>query len=108
MAVSKIKKGDTVVAIAGKDKGKQGTVVEVCDNKAKVSGLNIATSFQKANPQANVQGGIIKQEAFLDVSNIAILNPLTNKADRVGIKLIDNNKVRYFKSNGEVIDIEGV
>ena len=105
MSINKIKKGDAVIVIAGKDKGKQGTVLNLNGNKVLVEGLNLIKKHQKPNPQANIQGGIIQKEAFMDVSNVAILNPLTNKPDRVGIKVIDNNKIRYFKSNGEVIDI---
>ena len=105
MSISKIKKGDTVIAIAGRDKGKQGTVLEMKGDKVLVEGLNLVKKHQKPNPQANIQGGIIQKESLIDASNVAILNPLTNKPDRVGIKVIDNNKVRYFKSNGEVIDI---
>ena len=105
MSIKKIKKGDTVVVIAGKDKGKQGTVLKVNGNRILVEGLNLITKHQKPNPQANIQGGIIQKEGLMDVSNVAILNPLTNKPDRVGVKVIDNNKIRYYKSNGEVIDI---
>ena len=105
MTIKKIKKGDLVIAIAGRDKGKQGTVLQVSDDKVLVEGINLIKKHQKPNPQANIKGGIIQKEVFMDLSNVAIYNELTKKADKVGFKVIDGRKVRFYKSNGEVIDI---
>ena len=105
--MSKIKKGDDVVVIAGKDKGKRGTVVKVFPDTDRivVENVNIAKKHQKPNPQAGLPGGIIEKEMPLHVSNVALFNPATGKADRVGFKQLDDGrKVRYFKSNGEVLD----
>ncbi|THB66875.1 MAG: 50S ribosomal protein L24 [Gammaproteobacteria bacterium] len=104
----KIVKGDEVVVIAGKDKGRRGTVNKVLVEKSKVlvDGINMVKKHIKANPQAGIDGGIIEKEAPIDISNIAIFNPATGKADRVGVKTLeDGNKVRIFKSNNEVIDL---
>jgi large subunit ribosomal protein L24 len=100
----KLKKDDQIVVITGKDKGKRGSVQRVLDNgRVLVGGVNIVKKHTKANPQAGVQGGIIEKEASIDVSNVAIYNPKTNKADRVGFKEQDGKKVRVYKSNGDVI-----
>lgn len=105
--MNKIIKGDKVIVIAGKDKGKQGQVVRVLGDKVVVEGVNVAKRHQKPNPMRGVEGGIIVKEMPLAISNVAILNPETNKADRVGIKLIEAEgkvkRVRFFKSNGSVI-----
>lgn len=104
----KIVKGDEVVVIAGKDKGRRGTVNKVLVEKSKVlvDGINMVKKHIKANPQAGIDGGIIEKEAPIDISNIAIFNPATGKADRVGVRTLeDGNKVRIFKSNNEVIDL---
>ena len=104
-----IRKGDTVVVISGKDKGKVGTVLRAIPkaNKVVVEGVNVVKHHQKPNLMRGVEGGIVSKEMPLDISNVAILNPETNKADRVGIKLIENEgkvkRVRFFKSNGSVI-----
>lgn len=102
----KIKKGDEVVVIAGKDKGKRGTVVRVMPNdKLVVEGINLVKKHQKPNPMTGQPGGIIDKEMPLHVSNVAIWNPAAGKADRVGFRVLeDNRKVRFFKSNGETID----
>lgn len=106
MALRKIKLGDQVVVIAGKDKGKQGTVLRVIDEKVVVENINMVKKHAKANPAKGEPGGILDKEMPLDASNVAIYNPNTGKADRVGIKTLDDGrKVRYFKSNGEVVDI---
>lgn len=105
MAMKKIKTGDTVVVLAGKDKGSTGRVLLVIDRKAKVEGINLVKKHKKPNPNKDFPGGIVEQEAFIDVSNLAIMNPQTNKADRVGFKVVDGKKVRYLKSNNEVIDV---
>jgi large subunit ribosomal protein L24 len=102
----KIKRDDEVVVIAGRDKGKQGKVVRVlADNRLLVSGVHIVKKHQKPNPQLGVAGGIVEQEAPIQVSNVAIINAATGKADRVGFKVLeDGTKVRVFKSNGEAVD----
>ena len=107
MAMRKIKKGDDVVVISGKDKGKQGTVLRVIDDeKVIVQNINMVKKHTKANPMKGEPGGILDKEMPLAISNVAIYNPNTGKADRVGIKTLDDGrKVRYFKSNGEVVDI---
>jgi len=105
--MNKIKKGDDVIVIAGKDKGKRGTVTRVVTETARVfvENVNVVKKHQKPNPSAGVPGGIIEKEMPLDVSNVAIFNPSTGKADRLGFKFLeDGRKVRYFKSNGEVLD----
>ena len=100
----KLKKDDQIVVITGKDKGKRGSVQRVLDNgRVLVAGVNVVKKHTKANPQAGIQGGIIEKEASIDVSNVAIYNPKTNKADRVGFKEQDGKKVRVYKSSGDVI-----
>ena len=103
----KIRKGDQVVVLAGKDKGKQGTVLNVIgDEKVVVENVNMVKKHTKANPMQGQPGGILDKEMPLHISNVAIFNPNTGKADRVGMKILeDGRKVRYFKSNGEVVDI---
>lgn len=105
--MNKIIKGDQVVVITGKDKGKQGQVVRVLGDKVVVEDVNVVKRHQKPNPMRGIEGGIVSKEMPLHISNVAILNPETNKADRVGIKLIENEgkvkRVRFFKSNGSVI-----
>lgn len=102
--MSKLKKDDQIVVIAGKDKGKRGTIQKVLDNgHVLVAGVNVVKKHTKANPQMGVQGGIIEREAPIDISNVAIFNPATNKADRVGFKVQDGKKIRVYKSNGSVI-----
>jgi large subunit ribosomal protein L24 len=103
----KLKKGDEIIVIAGKDKGKRGTISEVNPalDKILVEGLNLVKKHQKPNPNLGVPGGIVDKEMPLHVSNVAIFNPASGKADRVGIKILDDGrKVRIFKSNNEVID----
>jgi large subunit ribosomal protein L24 len=104
--MAKIKTNDEVIVIAGKDKGRRGKVVKVISESGKVvvAGLNMAKKHVRPNPQRNIQGGIVEQEAAIDISNIAIYNPTSNKADRVGYKIQDDGKkVRIFKSNGEQV-----
>ena len=109
MSVNKwqVKKGDTVLVLSGKDKGKQGQVVRVLGDKVVVEGINVAKRHQKPNPMRGIEGGIIVKNMPLAISNVAIFNPETNKADRVGIKLVENEgkvkRVRVFKSNGAEI-----
>jgi large subunit ribosomal protein L24 len=101
----KIKRDDEVIILAGKDKGKRGKVRKVLDNnKVIVAGINMVKKHTKPNPQAGVAGGIVEKEAPIQVSNVAIFNPGSNKADRVGFKVDGDAKVRIFKSSGEVID----
>lgn len=96
-----------MIVIAGKDKGRRGTVLRVADNNTLVvEGVNLSKKHQKPNPNAGVSGGINEQEMPIDVSNVMLFNPTTNKGDRVGFKTLkDNKKVRYFKSNDEVVDV---
>lgn len=103
--MAKIRRDDEVVVIAGKDKGKRGKVQRVLDDgRVIVSGVQMIKKHQKPNPQLEIPGGIIEKEAPIAISNIAIVNPETNKADRVGYKVLDDGKkVRVYKSNGEVI-----
>ena len=107
--MEKVKKGDDIVVIAGRDKGKRGTVSSRVDkDHLIVEGINRAKKHQKPNPMKGITGGIADKDMPIHISNIALFNPQTQKADRVGIKSIgagaDARKVRYFKSNGEVID----
>ena len=102
----KIKKGDDVVIISGRDKGKRGTVLRVVSaDLVVIEGANKVKKHQRPNPNKGTTGGIIEMEKPIQVSNVAIFNPATQKADRVGIKILeDKRKVRYFKSNGELLD----
>jgi len=105
--MQKLKKGDDIIVIAGKDKGKRGTVTSVMPqaDRVMVEGVNMVKKHQKPNPQMGVPGGIVEKEMPLHISNVAIFNSATGKADRVGIKILeDGRKVRIFKSNNEVID----
>ncbi len=103
----KLRKGDDVIVIAGKDKGKRGTILSlVGDDKVVVENINLAKKHTKANPAKGEQGGIVDKEMPMHMSNVAIFNPQTSGADRVGFKILeDGRKVRYFKSNGEVVDV---
>ncbi len=99
--MKKIKSDDEVIVIAGKDKGKRGKVQQLVGaNRVIVSGVNMVKRHTKANPQAGQPGGIIEQEAPLQISNVALYNAETGKGGRVGIREEDGKKVRYFKSNG--------
>ncbi len=101
----KLKKGDSVIVIAGKDKGKQGQIDKVlANNKLLIANINIAKKHVKPNPDKGEKGGIVNVNMPIQASNVAILNPQTNKADRVGFKFLeDGKKVRYYKSNNEVV-----
>lgn len=107
MAMSKIRKGDEVVVRAGKDKGKRGTVLRVLgDDQVVVEGVNVVKRHTKPNPQRGVSGGIVEKEMPVQLSNVALYNPTAGKGDRVGVRFLeDGRKVRYFKSNGEVVDV---
>ncbi len=104
--MSKIHKGDQVVLNTGKDKGKRGTVLRVLDSgHVVVEGINVAKKHAKPNPMKGITGGIINKEMPVDISNVALFNSATQKADRVGYKTLkDGRKVRVFKSNGETVD----
>jgi len=102
---NRIKKGDQVVVIAGKDKGKRGDVVRVAGDKVVVSNINIIKRHTKPNPQAGQPGGVIEREAPIHVSNVMLFNPASGKGDRVGFKVLeDGRKLRVFRSSGEAID----
>ena len=104
--MKRIKKGDQIIVATGKDKGRQGTVLNVTDTHVLVEAVNMVKKHAKANPMAGVEGGIIEKEMPLAISNVMLFNPMTNKGDRVGTKILeDGRKVRYFKSNGEVVDV---
>lgn len=105
--MNKIKKGDEVIVLAGKDKGKRGTVLKVLSNgKAMVNDVNVVKKHVRGNPQTGETGGIVEREAAIQLSNIGLYNPATGKADRVGFKFLDDGrKVRCFKSSGETIDL---
>ena len=105
--MNKIRKGDEVVVISGKDKGRRGTVLQVFDDeRVLIEGANIAKKHQKPNPNMGIQGGIVDREMPLDISNIMLFNPKTKKGDRVGIRVNENgSKERIFRSSGETVDI---
>jgi large subunit ribosomal protein L24 len=105
--MQKIKQGDEVIVITGKDKGKTGRVTRVLkDSKLLVEGINQVKKNQKPNPNAGVAGGIIVKDMPINISNVGLYNPETKKADRVGFKFLeDGKKVRYFKSTNEVVDV---
>jgi large subunit ribosomal protein L24 len=102
----KIRKGDDVIVITGRDRGKRGTVLRIVDDEhVLVEGANRVKKHQRPIPMKGITGGIIDKEMPLHISNVALFNPGTKKADRVGIRALeDGRRVRYFKSNGEVID----
>jgi len=103
--MNKIRKGDEVVVIAGRDKGRRGSVLSIGVDTITVEGLNLVKKHQKPNPQRGVQGGIVSQPAPLAISNVMLWNPAAKKGDRVGIRTLgDGRKVRFFKSNKEVVD----
>lgn len=102
---AKIRRDDEVIVLAGKDKGKRGKVLSVVTESSRVfvEGVNLIKKHQKPVPQLNQSGGIVEKEASVDVSNVAIFNQETGKADRVGFKIEDGKKVRIFKSTGKTI-----
>lgn len=105
--MKRLRKGDQVIVISGKDKGRQGTVLKImADDRVLVEQINMVKKHTKPNPMQGVEGGIVEKEMPLHISNVMLFNPVTNKGDRVGFKLLeDDRKVRYFKSNGEVVDV---
>jgi large subunit ribosomal protein L24 len=104
--MGKLRKGDNVVVIAGRDKGKRGDVARIVDDRhVLVNGVNTVKKHARPNPMKNQPGGIITKEMPIDVSNVAIWNPVTQKADRIGFRTLeDGRKMRFFKSNGEQIN----
>ncbi|MEG5238800.1 50S ribosomal protein L24 [Microcoleus sp. AT9b-C3] len=104
--MNKIRTGDEVIVIAGRDKGKRGKVLSRADEqRVVVEGVNIVKKHAKPNPMKGVTGGIVEKTMPIDQSNVAIFNPTTGKADRVGVKAVDGKNVRVFKSNGEEIKV---
>lgn len=103
--MKKIRKGDEVVVLTGKDKGKRGTVLRVLEDHVVVEGVNRVKKAVKPNPMRGTTGGLIDKDMPVDLSNVALFNPATGKGDRVGVRTLeDGRKVRFFKSNGEVVD----
>ncbi|MDO8846486.1 MAG: 50S ribosomal protein L24 [Methylicorpusculum sp.] len=104
--MQKIKQGDEVLVRTGKDKGKRGKVIKVLSNdKVLVEGVNQVKKHQKGNPNAGISGGIVEKDMPIHISNIGLYNPATHKADRIGLKFLeDGKKVRFFKSTKEVVD----
>ncbi|MEJ2792128.1 MULTISPECIES: 50S ribosomal protein L24 [Iodobacter] len=104
--MNKIRKGDEIIVITGKDNGKRGTVLRVipAEDRVVVEGVNVVKKHQKPNPMRGVQGGIVEKTMPVHISNVALFNTATGKADRVGFKTLeDGRKVRFFKSSGEVV-----
>ncbi len=106
--MKKIRKGDQVVVLTGRDKGKRGSVLRMLDDgRVVVQSINMIKRHTKPNPNQGVTGGIVEKEASIDISNIALLNPTTGKGERVGFKtLTDGRKVRVWKKSGEVVDVK--
>ena len=103
--MNRIRKGDQVVVISGKDKGKRGDVVRVAGDKIVVSNINVIKRHTKPNPQAGQPGGVIEREAPIHISNVMLFNPATGKGERVGFKVLeDGRKLRVVRSSGEAID----
>lgn len=103
--MNRIRKGDQVVVIAGKDKGKKGEVVRVAGDKVVVSNVNVVKRHTKPNPQAGQAGGVIEREAPIHISNVMLFNPATGKGERVAFKVLeDGRKLRVFRSSGEAVD----
>lgn len=105
--MNRLKKGDDVIIIAGKDKGRRGVVKSFArgGSLVLVEGINVVRKHIKPNPNKGIEGGVVEKELPIDTSNVAIFNPVTEKADRVGYKFVDEKKVRYFRSNGELVDL---
>jgi large subunit ribosomal protein L24 len=105
--MNRIKKGDEVIVITGRDKGRRGTVLRVyTDDRVLVENINVVKKHQRPNPQRGVTGGIVEKEMPLQASNVMLWNPIAKKGDRIGVRTLqDGKKVRYFKSNNEVVDV---
>jgi large subunit ribosomal protein L24 len=101
--MNKIRKNDEIIVLTGKDKGKRGVVQSVGEDRVTVAGVNVAKKAVKPNPMTGTTGGIVDKVMPIHVSNVALFNAATGKADRVGFKIVDGKKVRVFKSNGEVV-----
>ena len=105
--MNKLRKGDQVVVLSGKDKGRTGAITQVLDDRVLVEGINVAKKHQRGNPQKNQPGGLIDKELSLHISKVAIWNSGAKKADRIGVKtLADGKRVRFLKSNNEVLDVK--
>lgn len=106
--MQKIRAEDTVVVITGKDRGRVGRVLTVSEDRVTVEGINLVKKHVRPNPQRQIEGGIVQKEASIHVSNVALLNIMTNQPDRLGFKWVgegkNKRKVRYFKSNQEIVD----
>ncbi len=103
--MQKLKRDDEIIVLAGRDKGKRGKITRVLDNgRLIVSGINMVKRHTRPNPNIGQQGGIVEKEAGIQISNVAIFNPKTEKADRVGFKVEDGSKLRIFKSDSSLID----
>lgn len=104
--MNRLKKGDEVIVITGKDKGKKGSISQIMTNgKVLVDGVNLVKKHTKPNPMTGEQGGIVSKEMPINASNVALFNPETSKGDRVGIREEDGKKVRFFKSTGKTVDV---
>lgn len=106
--MNRLKKGDEVIVVAGKDKGRRGTVTKVLseEDRVIVENINVAKKHQRPDPNSGIQGGIVEKEMPIHASNVMIYNPVAKKGDRIGIKTLeDGRRVRYFKSTDEVVDI---
>jgi large subunit ribosomal protein L24 len=105
--MKKIRKGDKIVVLTGKDRGKQGTVLKVLANdRVLVENVNVVKRHTRPNPAKNVTGGIVQKEASIHISNVALFNPATGKGERVGLRTLgDGRKVRFFRKSGEVADV---
>ena len=101
--MQKIRKGDEVIVLTGRDKTRRGTVLAVNGDRITVEGINVAKKHVRLNPMSGVQGGIVSKNMPIHISNIALINPETNKADRVGFDVVDGRKVPVFRSNGKVV-----
>jgi len=101
--MNKIKKGDVVIVLTGRDRGRSGSVIRLDGDRVFVEGINMVKKTVKPNPNTQTQGGIVDKEASIHISNIALLNTTTNKPDKVGFKTVDGKKVRRFKSNDETV-----
>lgn len=105
--MNKIRKGDEVIVIAGRDKKRRGVVLARVDaDHVLVEGVNVVKKHQRPNPVTGVQGGIVDKTMPIHISNVAIFNPATGKADRVGIKKVDGHKVRIYRSSGEIVGVK--
>ncbi len=104
--MNKVRKGDEIQVVTGKDKGRRGTVLQVFADTVLIEGINIAKKHQKGNPNQGIEGGIVDKEMPIDISNVLVFNPKSKKGERVGIQVSDDgSKIRVFRPSGEVVDI---